>query len=303
MKTFFSPPSQNIWGLLFLAVTSFSVPVVVAMLSCRGSAPEVEDVSPPKNKKKRRGKIILNKNKKTKEQGNSAKESCSLDDPSSSCSKRRQGFQRKRTYSIEESSYENGTVYLPENNNLGSLATLGLQQPFVIAMVGLPARGKSYIVKMISRYLRWTGFESEVFNVGSYRRKMGLKSMNSSFFSEDNKDGKQKREELAQLVQDEMYQWLFKTRTSKCRVAIFDATNTTKSRRQQLCDRAQKEKVGLLFVESICDDEEILQANYLCKLDNDDYRCMDKTAAIKDFMKRVKAYEEVTLLEAHFIYL
>eukprot|EP01035_Chromulina_nebulosa_P007459 gene7459-10072_t len=49
-----------------------------------------------------------------------------------------------------------------------SWITSGLEQPLVIAMVGLPARGKSYLVKMILRYLKWTGFESKVFNVGSY---------------------------------------------------------------------------------------------------------------------------------------
>ena len=35
---------------------------------------------------------------------------------------------------------------------------------YVLAMVGLPARGKSYLVKMIMRYLRWTGIRSEIFN-------------------------------------------------------------------------------------------------------------------------------------------
>lgn len=40
---------------------------------------------------------------------------------------------------------------------------------YVLAMVGLPARGKSYIVKMIMRYLRWTGIKSDIFNVGNYR--------------------------------------------------------------------------------------------------------------------------------------
>lgn len=50
--------------------------------------------------------------------------------------------------------------------------SLGLEQPLVIAMVGLPARGKSYLVKMIMRYLKWTGFECKVFNVGSYRRQV-----------------------------------------------------------------------------------------------------------------------------------
>ena len=75
-------------------------------------------------------------------------------------------------------------------------------------MVGLPARGKSYIVKMIIRYLMWTGFETEVFNVGSYRRKLGLAGADSTFFSSGNTEGQKIREEMAMAVQDIMYEWL-----------------------------------------------------------------------------------------------
>ena len=38
-------------------------------------------------------------------------------------------------------------------------------------------------------------------------------------------------------------------------MAIFDATNSTYDRRQQLLTRARAENSSLLFVESICDDE------------------------------------------------
>lgn len=37
-------------------------------------------------------------------------------------------------------------------------------------MVGLPARGKSYIVKKIARYLNWLQHPTEIFNVGNRRR-------------------------------------------------------------------------------------------------------------------------------------
>ena len=78
--------------------------------------------------------------------------------------------------------------------NLETWTSLGLEQPMVIAMVGLPARGKSYIVKMIIRYLKWTGFECEVFNVGSYRRKIGHASADSSFFDTNNENANKLRE-------------------------------------------------------------------------------------------------------------
>ena len=142
------------------------------------------------------------------------------------------------------------------------------------------------------RYLTWTGFETEVFNVGSYRRKVGLAGADSNFFSAGNSEGQKMREKLALAVQDSMYEWLHArgyalhkfflssihpptslslshTHThmkyisvpiysnSTRRVAIFDATNTTKERRQVLSHKARHEGVFLLFVESICDDDEV----------------------------------------------
>ena len=43
--------------------------------------------------------------------------------------------------------------------------------PHVICMVGLPARGKTYIAKKLCRYLNWIGITTRVFNVGEYRRQ------------------------------------------------------------------------------------------------------------------------------------
>lgn len=40
----------------------------------------------------------------------------------------------------------------------------------VVAMVGLPARGKSYLSNRLMRYLRWLEYNVEVFNVGQLRR-------------------------------------------------------------------------------------------------------------------------------------
>jgi hypothetical protein len=49
----------------------------------------------------------------------------------------------------------------------------------------------------------------------------------------------------------------------------------------------------VVFLESICDDLAILQANYGLKLFNDDYKCTgDAEAAKEDFQARVRAYEQ-----------
>lgn len=36
-----------------------------------------------------------------------------------------------------------------------------VNSPHVIAMVGLPARGKTYIAKKLSRYLNWIGINTK----------------------------------------------------------------------------------------------------------------------------------------------
>lgn len=63
-------------------------------------------------------------------------------------------------------------------------------------------------MKMLCRYLNWIGYETQVFNVGSYRRKLGLAGMDNKFFHPDNPEGKQVREQMALDVQADMYKWL-----------------------------------------------------------------------------------------------
>ena len=85
------------------------------------------------------------------------------------------------------------------------------------------------------------------------------------------------------------------------RIAIFDATNSTNARRQWILDmctnpekRGEDKPTGCVFIESICDDEELLMENYLDKISNSpDYANMySKDEAIKDLKQRVRKYEE-----------
>lgn len=180
----------------------------------------------------------------------------------------------------------------PRNRQTQRLGYWTMSRKLVLVMVGLPARGKSYIVKMLIRYLNWIGFPTQVFNIGDYRRKLGYAGVDKSFFEEDNEEGQRVRAQMVQVVQDEMYEWLQEDDCAK--VALFDATNTTKSRRQMLVSRSKAEKnTMLVFIESICDDPEILAQNYRLKLKNDDYKNQDPDTALKDFKQRVKAYEAV----------
>ena len=52
----------------------------------------------------------------------------------------------------------------------GRIAQRDLGAKLVIVMVGLPARGKSYITKKVARYLNWLQHDTRIFNVGERRR-------------------------------------------------------------------------------------------------------------------------------------
>lgn len=52
----------------------------------------------------------------------------------------------------------------------GKIASRDVGAKLVVIMVGLPARGKSYITKKIYRYLSWQQHETQIFNVGNRRR-------------------------------------------------------------------------------------------------------------------------------------
>lgn len=53
----------------------------------------------------------------------------------------------------------------------GRIASIDVGSKLVIVMVGLPARGKSYITNKLTRYLNWLQHDCRVFNVGNTRRK------------------------------------------------------------------------------------------------------------------------------------
>uniref|UniRef100_A0A674DCI9 6-phosphofructo-2-kinase/fructose-2,6-biphosphatase 4a n=1 Tax=Salmo trutta TaxID=8032 RepID=A0A674DCI9_SALTR len=60
--------------------------------------------------------------------------------------------------------------------------------PTLIVTVGLPARGKTYISKKLTRYLNWIGVPTREFNVGQYRRECVKIYKSFEFFRPDNEE-------------------------------------------------------------------------------------------------------------------
>uniref|UniRef100_M4BXK5 6-phosphofructo-2-kinase domain-containing protein n=1 Tax=Hyaloperonospora arabidopsidis (strain Emoy2) TaxID=559515 RepID=M4BXK5_HYAAE len=116
------------------------------------------------------------------------------------------------------------------NADDGSSGTDGLitsQKKLVLVMVGLPARGKSFVVHKTLRYIEWMGFPTRMFNVGDVRRQLGKTGEGATFFSPSNSNAKRLREEMAMAALDDLLDWI----ETHGHVAVFDATNTTKLRR------------------------------------------------------------------------
>ncbi len=154
-------------------------------------------------------------------------------------------------------------------------------------MVGLPARGKTFVARKIHRCLRWLGHDARLFNAGDYRREMLGAQHSHEFFSPDNAEGKRARLAVAQAALDDMFAFLH----GPGEVAIYDATNTTRARRALIVERCARERVTPLFVEIICNDEAVIEATIReTKVRSADYAQMDPEAAVADFRARIAHY-------------
>ncbi|XP_070824431.1 6-phosphofructo-2-kinase/fructose-2,6-bisphosphatase-like isoform X2 [Chaetodon trifascialis] len=169
--------------------------------------------------------------------------------------------------------------------------------PTMIVMVGLPARGKTYISKKLTRYLNWIGVPTKVFNVGQYRRD-ATRSYNSfEFFRADNTEAMKIRKACAVAALKDVCDYFTRVQgqvavSGTLPVAVFDATNTTTERRDVILSFAKENGYKVFFVESICDDPEIIAENIKqVKLSSPDYTGCDKEEAVADFLKRIECYK------------
>lgn len=292
----------------------------------------------------------------------------------------------------------------------GRIAQRDLGSKLVIIMVGLPARGKSYVTKKLSRYLNWLQHDTKIFNVGERRRVAAGKSpspakfapvdkrkssvhndlvdsvrrlsvsvggsmddsskstgkgkpddekvdtdsslpppvvptkilvngqeqgspspspstspsaqggntvlpsidavqsqqqesavhdepsesmdQTANFFDPKNQRAVKLREQVALDTLDELLKYIIEDGGS---VGILDATNSTMERRKAIVDHIRARagtELGVLFMESSCVDQELLEANMRLKLSGPDYKGQDPVKALEDFKKRVALYEK-----------
>lgn len=157
-------------------------------------------------------------------------------------------------------------------------------------MVGLPARGKTFIARKVARYLSWLGHRTRVFNVGAYRRERIGAHQHHTFFAADNEPAGAARLAVALAALDDMLAWL----EAGGEVGIYDATNTTPERRARVRERCRAAGHEVVFLESICDDPAILESNIrLTKARSPDYAGVGEEDAVRDFRLRIQHYAGV----------
>ncbi|EME85784.1 uncharacterized protein MYCFIDRAFT_41044 [Pseudocercospora fijiensis CIRAD86] len=191
----------------------------------------------------------------------------------------------------------------------GRIAQRDVGSKLVIVMVGLPARGKSYITKKLARYLNWLQHDTKIFNslatlvmardapeikedkIEKEKEEANIEQ-NSAFFDPQNKKASMIREQVAKQTLDDLLDYILDQNGS---VGILDATNSTLQRRKMIMDHIRERagpQLNVLFLESSCVDQDLLEANMRLKLNGPDYKEMDPVIALEDFRKRVQEYEK-----------
>lgn len=139
------------------------------------------------------------------------------------------------------------------------------------------------------------GCNTEIFNVGKFRRNTVTEDQSSEFFSAENSSAKQQRDQLALTVLQKALEYL---RVGNGKIGLFDATNTTDERRLQILEycalNGNLDNLNVIFIESICNDESVIVKNVKQKIKHSpDYAHMDQEIAMEDLMKRIDNYKKV----------
>ncbi|MEB2322436.1 MAG: 6-phosphofructo-2-kinase/fructose-2,6-bisphosphatase [Sorangiineae bacterium] len=157
-----------------------------------------------------------------------------------------------------------------------------------LVMVGLPARGKTYVGRKLGRYLAWLGYRTQIFNVGDYRRRIAGARQPAEFFSSQNVAGHEARERAALEALDDLLAFF----ASGGEIGVYDATNTERARRDLVYERCRAAGAQVVFIESICEDQAVVDENVRAnKLRSPDYAGVDPEEATRDFRARIAEYE------------
>ncbi|KAI0090387.1 bifunctional 6-phosphofructo-2-kinase/fructose-2,6-bisphosphate 2-phosphatase [Irpex rosettiformis] len=165
----------------------------------------------------------------------------------------------------------------------------------LVCTVGLPARGKTHISRALERYLRWTGVKTQVISLGDYRRKVlgSAQNLPPDYFMLEQSGKSHQTVELRQKILEGCEQLIWDFFNSGGQVVIYDANNGTREKRQEIAEKADKKKIHIVFLESICDNEDIILSNIRgVKISSPDYKGWNSEKAIEDYYRRIRDHEK-----------
>jgi broad specificity phosphatase PhoE/predicted kinase len=157
-----------------------------------------------------------------------------------------------------------------------------------VALMGLPARGKSTLAKRIQHGLEQLGSRAAIFNNGALRREvLGGDSASPEFFNPANEEARRQRERLAVMNMEQAKAWL----RDEGEVAVIDATHGTLAQRTLLREMLNEHPV--LFVECVNEDPLLLDLSMRRKARLPEFSQMSEEFALASFKQRVAYYESV----------
>ena len=157
-----------------------------------------------------------------------------------------------------------------------------------IALVGLPAMGKSTVASKLQDGLAEEGIKVKVFNNGDLRRKLlGPASSEPEFYNPDNKTAQSMRDELARTNMRAMRDFF----DAGGKVAVFDATNVSRGRRKELQNALPD--IPILFVGCRNDDPELFAASLARKVRMPEFDGLSNQEATRSFTERIEYYKRI----------
>lgn len=170
-----------------------------------------------------------------------------------------------------------------------------MSDDLAIIMVGLPATGKSFTSRNLSRYLRWFGIETFTFSAAQYRQEMCQgQQISADFFDASNLEYLKQRTRVADATLNDMILWFQKDASqNNLKVAIMDASNTIQDRRQIIKNSLESINVNVIFIECVYETEGLLNEHLpFIHLLSPDYEHLNSEIAQEDYKQRIKYYRD-----------
>ncbi|KAK9883171.1 hypothetical protein WA026_001370 [Henosepilachna vigintioctopunctata] len=190
-------------------------------------------------------------------------------------------------------SYSEGEDFQKEKSGLHATCRKPLPRqfsPLMVAMVGLPGRGKSLLAKRLARYMNYTGDTTKVYDISDYRRKHMKKYASHEMFRADNLPAWRIRLQSFREALEDAAAWL---QQSDNKVAILDGPNVSRSQREEIYDLVYTQLgFRVMFIECVCEDPIMLERNFKETLQfSADYRGMATEEALKDLTLKMAHYK------------